>query len=160
MIEEQVALNIRFVVRYLRKTTNNSVLVEDDGYYASYEVPMTDKNTGLTRQVKVLLDFSKLHFGGTRYWLVCEHCRKRVINLYVASGTLACRHCLGLEYGSRIYANNPLLMSHIRYKKAAKLFATRRLSYAGKSTRAGRRLSRLVSPSEFAGVVEDLFSVK
>lgn len=153
-------LNIKPVVRYLRQTTNNTVLVQDDGYYASYTVPMVDMKTGITRQVDVLLDFSVLHFGGTRYWLVCKHCHRRVANLYAASGTLACRHCLGLDYGSRIYATNPLCMAHIRYKKAAELFATRRLSYAGKPTRAGRRLNRLVNPSEFAGLVEDLLSVK
>lgn len=159
-IEERTALNIKSVVRYLRQTTNNTVLVEDDGYFASYAVPMTDKDTGLTRQVNVLLDFSKLHFGGTRYYLVCEYCHKRVVNLYVASNTLACRHCLGLEYGSRIYANNPLCMRMIRYKKAAKLLATRRLSYAGKPTRAGRRLNRIASPAEVAGVMEDLFRLR
>lgn len=159
-IEERTALNIRSVVRYLRQTTNNTALVQDDGYYASYAVPMIDKDTGLTKQVKVLLDFTKLHFGGTRYWLVCGHCHRRVANLYAASSTLACRHCLGLEYASRTYANNPLCMRLVRYKKAANLFATRRLSYAGKPTRAGRRLNRLVSPAEFAGVVEDLFSAK
>ena len=159
LIEERAALNIKPVVQYLRKTTNNTVLVKDDGYYASYAVPMTDKS-GQSQQVNVLLDFSRLHFGGTRYWLVCEHCHKKVVNLYVASNTLACRHCLGLDYASRIYARSPLLMSHVRYKKAAELFATRRLNYAGKPTRAGRRLSRLVNPSEFVGVVEDLLSVK
>lgn len=157
-IEERTALNIKSVVRYLRQTTYNTVLVQDDGYYASYAVPMTDIRTGTNRQVNILMDFSRLHFGGTRYWLVCEHCKRRVANLYVAGNSLACRHCLGLEYGSRIYASNPLCMTHIRYKKAAELFTTRRLSYAGKPTRAGRRLNRLVSPGEFAVIVEGLFA--
>jgi hypothetical protein len=63
MIEESVALNIKYVVSYLRQTTNNPVLVQDDGNYASYAVPMRNR-IGLTKEVNVLLDFSKLHFGG------------------------------------------------------------------------------------------------
>lgn len=158
MIEEQAALNIKSVVRYLRQTTNNTVLVQDDGYYAPYVVPMADTRTGTTRQMNVLLDFSKLHFGGTRYWLVCEHCRRRFTNLYWKSDKLACRLCLGLDYGSRIYVSNPLCMAYIRRKKAAELLDNRRLVYAGKPTRAGRRLNRLISPGEFAEMVEDVFN--
>lgn len=157
MIEEQPVLNIKSVVRYLRQATNNTVFVQDDGHYAPYAVPMEDMKTGTTRQVNVLLDFSKLHFGGTRYWLVCGHCRRRFINLYWASNTLACRLCIGLDYGSRIYASNPLAMAYVRRKKAMKLFTTRRLSYDGKPTRAGRRLNRLISPMEFEVLLDDLF---
>ena len=159
-IERWPSLNIKFVVKYLRQTTNNTILVEDDGYYASYTVPMVDKENGLNRQVNVLLDFSKLHFGGIRYWLVCEHCHKRVANLYPAAGNLACRHCIGLEYASRTYANKALFMPLIRYEKAAKLLATRRLVYAGKPTRAGRRLNRLVTPDEFAGIIGAAFGTR
>lgn len=147
-IEERPALNIAFVVKYLRKSTNNTALVQDDGYYASYDVPMPELGS-----VNILMDFSKLHFGGTRYWLVCRHCHKRVANLYPASGTLACRHCLGLEYGSRLYKHNAICYDFIRHKKAAMIMSSRRMTYSGKPTRSARRLNRLVTVEEQVGLI-------
>lgn len=50
-IERWSSLNIKFVVQYLRQTTNNTVFVEDDSYYASYAVPMVDRDKAINRQL-------------------------------------------------------------------------------------------------------------
>lgn len=158
-IESYTPINIREVVRYLLRTTSWRVLVEDNGYYADYTIPMKDKKTGLVEQVEILLDYTSPHFGGLRYWLVCQHCHKRVVNLYQCHGALACRHCLGLKYSSKLYNNHPICLEYVRRQKAVNLLATRRLIYADKPTRAGRRLNRYLRPEEFEGIIADAFSL-
>lgn len=159
-IESYPPVNIKAVVRYLLRTTNLSVLVENNGYYADYTIPMKDKKTGEVEQVEILLDYTNPHFGGLRYWLVCQHCHKRVINLYQYHGALACRHCLGLKYSSKLYANHPMLMAYVRRKKALELLDTRRMTYANKPTRAARRLNRYLQPGDIEGIVADVFSFR
>lgn len=159
-IESYKPINVKAVVRYLLRTTNWRVLVENNGYYADYTIPMTDKKTGEVEQVEILLDFTNPHFGGVRYWLVCQHCHKRVVNLYQYRDLLACRHCLGLKYSSKLYSNHPMCLDYVRHKKAIELLATRRLIYADKPTRAGRRLNRYMRPWEVEGILQDMMSLR
>src|SRR5215831_20563773 len=57
---------------------------------------------------KVLLQNTRPHFGGSRWWFVCPlnnqsaECGRRVRKLYRPPGVwyFGCRHCLGLTYRS------------------------------------------------------------
>jgi hypothetical protein len=157
-IESYKPVSIQRVVRYLHKTTGQDVLTAQNSYYDAYTVPLENVSNAGTGNVQVLLDYTVPNYGGLRYWLVCGHCRHRVINLYSTGARLACRHCLGLEYSSRIHAGNPLFLRFTRRQKAAELMGTRRLSYGGKPTRAGRRLNRLASYEDIASIISAAFS--
>lgn len=158
-LESYNAVNIGEVVHYLHKTTGRKVLAAQNGYYDAYTLRLTD-SSGNTEYIDVLLDSTEPYFGGLRHWFVCQYCHRRVVNLYHARQTLACRHCLGLEYSSRIYGGHPLCLRYMNMQKAAQLMSTRRLSYAGKPTRAGRRLNRLVDPDTVAAMIYAAMSVR
>lgn len=49
----------------------------------------------------VMIERTPLHFGGWRRWLVCPCCQSRHATLYIVTGVLACRICLGLRYESQ-----------------------------------------------------------
>lgn len=53
------------------------------------------------RNWPVMIDFTPLHFGGHRRWLVCPHCSSRREALYVSGDRLSCRQCLDLRYDSQ-----------------------------------------------------------
>lgn len=135
-------LNIRQVVDFLCGVYDNKRLVEDDGYYASYSIPVMSSLHNYT-EVTILLDFTPTNFGGIRYWFVCQHCHKRVANIYSADSTMACRHCLGLTYTSKRYRKDTIHSMFWLNTKAQYTMRTRRMVYAGKPTRAGRRVMRL-----------------
>lgn len=46
------------------------------------------------------IEYTPLHFGGQRRWLVCPCCQTRRLALYIDGNFLACRVCLGLRYES------------------------------------------------------------
>ncbi len=41
------------------------------------------------------------HYGGTRPWLLCPPCGKRVAVLYLRGGRFICRHCARVVYASQ-----------------------------------------------------------
>lgn len=49
----------------------------------------------------VHLDYTPLHFGGQRRWLICPACSGRRSVLHIDAGTLRCRKCLGGRYESQ-----------------------------------------------------------
>ena len=142
-IESYRPVSITEVVSYLHRTTSKRDLVVNDGLYGVYTLPLWSASTGV-ENFRVLLDSTEPYFGGVRYWFVCEHCRRRAVNMYYARQVLACRRCLGLEYSSRIYGGSPLCSLYTKREKAMKLMMTRRLTYRGRPTRAGRRVGRLI----------------
>src|SRR4051812_39674498 len=44
------------------------------------------------------LDWTACHYGGTRPWLRCPRCARRVAVLYVRYAVFLCRHCARLPY--------------------------------------------------------------
>ena len=58
-------------------------------------------NNGST--TSVMLVTTRPNFGGSRYWLKCPHCGRRVRKLYpeADSHCMACRKCFGLVYDSQ-----------------------------------------------------------
>ena len=144
-IELQQAINIKSVMRHVRRLGAPELLVKDDGYYGEYGYDYLNSRDGQWRVVTVLLDFTTPNYGGLRYWLVCRNCERRVSKLYLATAdSVACRHCLKLEYASRQFAHNPLLLNFCNSHRTASL-VYRRQQYAGKPTRAGRRLAKYTS---------------
>lgn len=49
----------------------------------------------------VTLDSTPCHYGGTRPWLRCPRCHRRVGVLFLRGGNFVCRHCGGLAYRSQ-----------------------------------------------------------
>lgn len=53
-----------------------------------------------TRQA-IAIERTPCHFGGTRAWLGCPRCARRVGMLYLNGGAFVCRQCARLAYGSQ-----------------------------------------------------------
>lgn len=75
------------------------------------------------------------HFGGTRYWFICPHCKRRVGTLYSPrlERYFKCRHCHNLTYksaqthDSRVKSAENLILNmegyvHYLWRKKPKLF--------------------------------------
>ena len=42
-----------------------------------------------------------LNYGGYRYWLECDFCKRRVVELFITQKPqIVCRHCIGAKYES------------------------------------------------------------
>lgn len=52
------------------------------------------------KEWSVCLEYTPLHFGGYKRWLVCSTCGCRRQALFVDDKRLACRVCLGLRHAS------------------------------------------------------------
>lgn len=50
---------------------------------------------------RVQIDRTGCNYGGTRPWLRCPRCHRRVAVLYLRGGRFVCRHCGRLVYGSQ-----------------------------------------------------------
>lgn len=59
------------------------------------------------------LQFSACRYGGSRLWLICPKCGKRVAIIYVDT-VVACRSCLGLRYQSEYEDDISRLQSKVR----------------------------------------------
>src|SRR5262249_15733883 len=57
---------------------------------------------------RVYLSWTFCHFGSSRPWMLCPHCRKRVARLFLAGPGYFCRGCVGA----------PRYESQLRNKKA------------------------------------------
>ncbi len=143
-IELQQSISIKSVITYVQGVYQPSEpLVKDDGEYGLYQYEYLDKHDQW-QTLSVLLDYIVPNYGGIRYMLVCSNCERRVLRLYLATPNFAaCRHCLQLEYGSRQFQHNPLLLSFSNSRRAYSL-VYRRQVYAGKPTPAGKRMMRYV----------------
>ena len=143
-IELQKSVSIKAVLAYIYKVYQPSeTLVKDDGEYGLYQYEYLDKHDQW-QTLSVLLDYIVPNYGGVRYMLVCRNCERRVLRLYLATPNFAaCRHCLNLEYGSRQFQHNPLLLSFSNSRRAYSL-VYRRQVYAGKPTPAGKRMAKYV----------------
>lgn len=156
IIENYQSIEIRDLVKKLSKLTTEP-LVANDGYYAEYTYTLSNPHHASVKNYKVLLDSTTPHYGGYRYWLVCEGCHRKVTSLYISNVQLACRHCLDLEYGSRIFAHNEKLLEFSNYQRGIKTIG-RRHSYGGQTTRAGRRFKRYMGSLLDKYPVESLIS--
>ena len=59
------------------------------------------------------LQFSACRYGGSRLWLICPKCGKRVAIIYVDT-VVACSSCLGLRYQSEYEDDISRLQSKVR----------------------------------------------
>jgi len=139
VLENQQQINVIDVVAYIRKSTPKTLLSRDDGYYADYEYQYIDKYSGAVKMVEILLESITPNLGGYRYYLVCAYCHNLFTNLYPTdTSSPACRKCLNLDYASRLFADYPPALDFYAADKI-KTLRKRRMTYAGKNTRAGRR---------------------
>lgn len=62
-----------------------------------------DNSVGMMETLNKTINLARTAcpLGGTRQWLVCPHCSRRMAVLILAAPTLACRHCLDLSYSSQ-----------------------------------------------------------
>lgn len=141
-IELQKSINIKGVLAYIQHVYQPSrPLVEDDGEYGLYQYEYLDRHHNW-KEVSILLDYIVPNYGGRRYLLVCRNCERRVLRLYVTStDVIACRHCLQLEYGSRQFQSNPLMLA-VTNSQRARTLVYRRHRYANKPTATGIRYSK------------------
>lgn len=146
IVELEKPIRINAVLAFIKAVYKpTEPLVKDDGYYGSFEYDYTTSIYDDWHTIPILLDYITPNYGGVRYFLVCRNCERRVTSLYLAAPEFpACRHCLKLDYGSRKYLHNSLLLSFCKLAKADQL-TRKRLRYAGKPTRTGRRLNKYVS---------------
>lgn len=50
---------------------------------------------------RIAFDWTPCNYGGTRQWLICPHCSKRVAIVYGPGSGFLCRHCYDLSYSSQ-----------------------------------------------------------
>lgn len=65
----------------------------------SLRLSFSSNGTPITQQVQI--DRTPCYFGGTRAWLCCPHCTRRVGVLYLRGGNFMCRRCGRLAYASQ-----------------------------------------------------------
>lgn len=152
IIEGYESISVKDAVRYARKTTGKKILTKDDGYYDCYRLPFGYGG----EYVEVMMDSTSPNYGGLRYWFVCEHCHRKVVNLYRIQTIIACRHCFGLQYSSRMYRKGSVLATFSNYEKAMKIWKSRRLYYGDKPTRAGAKANRLLASIDFEQLTNSL----
>ena len=73
---------------------------------ARYLIQLKFRNQVVLPQIPV--SWTRCYYGGTRPWLHCTFCERRVARLFRGMGAYYCRHCIG----------NPLYESQRRSKKA------------------------------------------
>lgn len=62
---------------------------------------LTFKRDGKEYQIGVAK--TALHYGGYRYWLKCDYCSRRVVELFIThKPQIACRHCIRAKYESEL----------------------------------------------------------
>lgn len=55
----------------------------------------------IDRNESIKFDWTPCNYGGSRQWLICPHCGKRVVIIYGLSSGFLCRHCYKLPYTSQ-----------------------------------------------------------
>ena len=50
---------------------------------------------------RIAFDWTPCNYGGSRQWLICPHCGKRVAIVYGLDSGFLCRHCYDLPYSSQ-----------------------------------------------------------
>ncbi len=109
-------------------------LVKDPIRYDWY---INIENYGPTCRNSVInLIQTKCHFGGTREWLECPKCRKKVGILYKEKDDFECRKCLGLTYfvsGMNYRSLQPAFRNMLKLKEID--FLSLRYSYKHKITK-------------------------
>ena len=65
-----------------------------------------------TEALSLTLFRQPCYLGGSRWWLGCPACGRKVYALYRGKDRVACRHCLQLQYASRVLSDAPRLMHH------------------------------------------------
>jgi hypothetical protein len=58
-------------------------------------------SNGVPTTQHVPLERTGCHYGGTRAWMGCPRCSRRVGVLYLRGGNFMCRHCGRLAYASQ-----------------------------------------------------------
>ena len=75
-------------------------------------VPMTSLRLNYTAngadvEQFIQLDHPHCNYGGTRPWLLCPHCTRRVGVLYLRSSRFVCRQCGQVAYASCYVRRSP-----------------------------------------------------
>lgn len=106
------------------------------------------------KDYRVQLTTTLCHFGGLRYWFVCNYCNKRVGTLHLFGGNeFACRDCLNLTYESRYENRRSHFSVFGRYFDYVKKFENleaniKRKYYAGRPTKKYRKYLALLNQFE------------
>lgn len=58
-------------------------------------------SNGIPREQSLTIEKQPCHFGGTRPWLRCGDCGRRVAVVYFSGGRFTCRHCGRVSYRSQ-----------------------------------------------------------
>ncbi|WP_078431011.1 hypothetical protein [Alkalihalobacterium alkalinitrilicum] len=106
-VEQYTHFNINFLAPFLKKGKKlhlkaemksnpiSKLIVDPNEMYIELEYKKD--------QEVIYLDKTPCHFGGYRYWFLCQ-CGKRVGKLYHGQLGFACRSCYDLNYVSQQYA--------------------------------------------------------
>jgi len=95
-----------------------------DQYLGEYRVVATTDDLSINCHIqrspeyniseKVELTYTNCYLGGSRPWMVCPRCHRRIMILYLATAGLGCRHCLNLTYASRNEGRTDQLLRSVR----------------------------------------------
>ena len=115
-------------------------IVGDDSSYFEFELSVKSLFDDKFRNEKFWLDFTRLNYGGYRYWLKCLRCKSRRTKLYITSIDVACRECLGLVYTTKSGHKDSALVRLYKYGRAMEIQSKKKkMTYKGLPTRHGRR---------------------
>jgi len=137
-------VDVNSALKSIRKYHGDDTdLAGDNSSYFEFSLMVCSSSNENKRNEKFWLDFTPLHYGGWRYWLKCLECRHRKTKLYVTRNRVACMDCLGLIYTSRTGSRDSPSIRILKHIKAMNMLREkRRMIYAGKTTRYGRRFQR------------------
>ncbi len=143
-VDMHAYVDIKTAVRSIHRYKGDDVdFVGDDSSYYEFYLMVTPNISNDKRKERFLLDWTPLNYGGWRYWLKCLECRHRRTKLYVTNDRVACMNCIGLIYTSRTGPKNKPLVRMNNHRRATEMLKSRRrMNYAGKPTRFGRRFNR------------------
>jgi hypothetical protein len=86
---------------------NIAILTEHDDIVLIYRSRPYGSTEWKDIRQRVPIIWTECHLGGRRPWFRCtvyahgRYCGRRVATIYHAGDVFACRHCLGLAYGSQ-----------------------------------------------------------
>jgi len=98
-----------------------NLAVRQDRLILSY----TYTHAGQSEEVRemVFIDWTRCHYGGTRPWLLCPRCGRRVGKLYAGGKLFLCRHCYHLAYHTQ-QMSEPFRLLHKAQKIRKRLGAS------------------------------------
>jgi hypothetical protein len=80
--------------------------------------------TGHGFDVTARIQFTTLHFGGRRVWMICPRCSGRARVIFAGYGKIGCRRCLRVRYRSQ--CGDAKDRAHLAIAKIERRLITRR----------------------------------